>query len=135
MHLVWAVRGRQERLTEEFEERLYRCITGESVKLGCQAIAIGGLPDHIHLLVRVPGKVAPAILAKQVKGLSSNLLNKLHPDFSDQFDWQPGYGCFSLGRNLCETVKHYVLNQKQPHADGKVWPDWEEADEPDTTIE
>ena len=131
LHLIWLVKGRQERITADFEPRIYRCIVGEAEAMDCQVLAIGGMPDHVHLLVRVPGKVAPAMLAKQVKSLSSNLIHQIRPDFSDRFDWQPGYGCFSLGRNLCETVKHYVLNQKQHHSDGKVWPDWEEADEPE----
>ena len=133
LHLVWVVKGRQDRITGAFEAEVYRCITGEAANLGCQVFAIGGLSDHIHLLAQVPGKVSASHLAQQVKGVSSRLMNKLRPEFSDRFDWQPGYGCFSLGRNQIDPIRKYIEDQKQHHQTGKTWPDWEETDEPDTS--
>lgn len=67
-HLVWATRGREMRITPEWERAAYRCIVGEARRLKCLVLAINGLPDHVHLVVR------PSVLAKQAKGVSSTLL-------------------------------------------------------------
>ena len=56
-HMVWATAGRRQLITRAVEERVYRCIGSEIVKLSGAAIAIGGMPDHVHLLASLPAKV------------------------------------------------------------------------------
>jgi REP element-mobilizing transposase RayT len=128
-HLVWATKGRMDALTGGYERRVYRCVVAEARQLGCDVLAIGGMPDHVHLLVRIPSTLNIAVLAQRVKGTSSSLMNELRPEFSDVFRWQSGYACFSVGRDEVDTVVAYVLNQKQHHGtDGQLWPEWEETD-------
>ncbi len=127
--MVWATRGREARLTSELERQVYRCVTSEAERLGCSVLAIGGMPDHVHIVACTPGTVSPSILAKQAKGVSSAMINDLRQNFSEIFRWQDGYACFSLGRSQVATVVSYVKNQKQHHTNGTTWPDWEEADE------
>jgi putative transposase len=128
-HFVWATRRRAEVLTPEFERRVYRCVVAEVSRQRCQVLAIGGMPDHIHVLARMTGSMAPATLARQMKGVSSALLNDIRPAYSERFDWQDGYGFFSLGRNQVPYVLQYVKNQKLHHADNNLWPEWEETGE------
>jgi putative transposase len=99
--------------------------------MGCTVYAIGGMPDHVHLVVRMPGRLSPAALMKQVKGASSVLLNEVRPEFSERFDWQDGYGCLSIGqsRDELETVIAYVRRQKEHHANNDLMLDWEETNE------
>ena len=68
----------------------------------------------------------------QVKGVSSTLVrDHLHPD--TLFRWQEGFAVFSFGRNQQERVVAYINHQKQRHASGKLWPEWEDTgDEPET---
>ena len=75
---------------------MHRCIVSEAQTLGFKVLAVGGMPDHVHLVVRMPSRVCPADLMKQVKGTSTILYNQLRPAFSEGFHWQNGYGCFSL---------------------------------------
>lgn len=130
LHLIWATEGRAARLTPEWEEPAYRSIRAEAERLRCSVLALNGMPDHVHLIVRAPASLSPAALAKQVKGVSSALLNDLRPEFGDPFHWQKGYACFSLGRNQVPTVTAYVDRQKRHHAANTIWPQWEQTDEP-----
>lgn len=126
--MVWATRLREPLLTGTLEKLAHQVIRSEARDLGCTVLAIGSMPDHLHLLVRVPGRVSAAELAKQVKGSSSHALNEALPD-GEGFRWQEGYGAFSVSRSHVRQVAAYVERQRERHASGKVWPEWEETDE------
>lgn len=129
LHLVWATRGREPWLTGTTLRAAHRCIQSEAQELGCDVLALGGMPDHVHLLAKVPSSVSAAALAKQVKGVSSRLVSERVAPGSG-FGWQEGYGVFSVSRSHVKRVKAYVLNQEAHHATGHTWPEWEETDEP-----
>jgi putative transposase len=128
LHFVWAVRLREPALVGRIEEMAFRGMTREAEGLGCTVIALNGTADHVHTLVRVPGKVSAAEFAKQVKGGSSNFVNDHLPDGSS-FRWQEGYGCFSVSRSHLPRMRGYVEQQKERHAKGDLRPEWEETDE------
>jgi REP element-mobilizing transposase RayT len=88
--------------------------------MGCTVIAINGMPDHVHVLLRVPARHSPASVANQLKGASSRLVAR---NFTgcEHFAWQEGYGVFSLSRNELDRVTGYIRRQKEHHAAGKVW--------------
>ena len=86
-----------------------------------EVIAIGGMDDHVHLLVRVPAAVSAAALVKQLKGASSHMVNhEIEKPFG--FRWQGGYGAFSVSKRLLPLVKDYVLRQEEHHRMGKIHP-------------
>ena len=127
-HLVWKTWERWPLVTPEIEREVYRCIVQEAERLNCTVLAIGGMPDHVHLAVRVPTKVSAAMIAQQVKGVSSTFVrDQLLP--GELFRWQHGYGVFSFHRRDTATVVGYITNQKLHHAQGKTWDQWEESDE------
>lgn len=134
LHFVWATKGRQPFLTDDIEQEAYRVMQAEVRRCGCQTVAIGGMPDHVHLLVRYGRKIALGRLMNQVKGVSSNFLNaRLFPDAApheeQRFQWQPGYGVFSVGKNQVDAVTDYIENQKRRHGRNSVWADWEDVPE------
>jgi REP element-mobilizing transposase RayT len=115
-------------VTPEIERDVYRLIESEARSLDCSVLAIGGMPDHVHLVVKVPGKVSASDIAHKVKGVSSKAIkDRLGP--IQGFKWQSGYGAFSIGRNQVSRVIAYVENQKQHHSEGSIHPEWEETDE------
>jgi len=79
LHLVWSTWDRHPFLVGEVRDRIYECIQAECVNLRVEVIAIGGIEDHLHLLVRVPPTIAPADLVKRVKGASSHMMNPRLP--------------------------------------------------------
>jgi REP element-mobilizing transposase RayT len=128
LHFVWAARLRELVLQGRIEKLSYEVMAAEAEKLACQILAMDGTEDHVHVLVRVPGIVSAAEFAKQVKGVSSNVVNDHLPDGSS-FRWQEGYGCFSVSRSHVRRVRQYVESQKERHALNDLWSEWEEVDE------
>lgn len=56
LHFVWATLGRNPFITTEIEREIYRCIENEARQMGCEILALNGMPDHVHLLVKIPAK-------------------------------------------------------------------------------
>src|SRR5579872_3671135 len=128
LHFVWATEKREPLLIPEVERSVYHCIQNEAVRLRCVVMAMGGMPDHVHLLVRVPTRVSAASLANQVKGVSSHFVHQQLKGL-EHFQWQEGYGVFSISRSHVRRVAAYVKNQKLHHTNSTLWPEWEETDE------
>jgi len=121
LHLVWATYQREPLLAGDTEALVCACIRAEARRMNCTVLALGGLADHVHLVVEPPATLAPSEAAKQIKGASSRFAN----DKNIAFKWQSGYGCFSLSRPHLKAVVPYVQNQQRRHADGNVWANWE----------
>src|SRR5438105_4402086 len=96
-HFVWATKNRLPLVTEELERPLYRCIEQEAQRLHCVVLAIGGMPDHVHLAVEAPTNVHAAKIMQMVKGISSHFAHERLKD-EPVFDWQDNYAVFSLSR-------------------------------------
>ena len=120
LHLVWATWDRLPLLTPAVRERVYLCIRHEAARLKAEIIAIGGIEDHVHVLLRLPATISIADLVKQLKGSSSHLAN--HEVLPRGFKWQGGYGCGSVSRRLVPTVRNYVLRQEEHHREGTIYP-------------
>lgn len=121
LHMVWATWDRKPLLTPEVRAVVYPGLLAECARLRSVPIAIGGVADHVHLLVRLPTTVTVAELAKQLKGSTAHLVNhrRLTPG---PFRWQGGYGVFSVSRGNVPAVKRYVLRQEDHHKRGALTP-------------
>jgi len=64
LHLVWATWDRNPLILPQYEKAIYRCIVNQVKKQGCDVIAINGVSDHIHLLIKYS---STATIAKIVK--------------------------------------------------------------------
>ena len=117
-HLVWATRNRDPLITETIEAELYGYIQAKAKSLNCPIHAIGGMADHIHLIVSIPPSRAIADFVMRIKGSSSHHLNHTYPN--QTFAWQREYGVFSLGGKQLQGAIVYVQNQKQHHTNQTV---------------
>ena len=125
LHFVWTTQQRCPLLTPDVEASVHRCIQAEAKRLRCSVLAIGGMPDHVHLAVKAPTTLYPAQAMKQIKGVASKFVGDEfvrradHP--LDWFRWQEGYGVFTFSASQKTGVIHYIQGQKQHHATGSLW--------------
>jgi putative transposase len=126
-HLVWATKERQPLINSDREDELYRYIIAKADALACIVHAIGGVEDHIHLIVSIPPTLAIAEFVKKIKGSSAHYLNQALSASLDKFGWQEGYGVFSLGGKQLEQAVEYVKNQKAHHLNGTAIASLEQA--------
>ena len=77
-------------------------------------MAIGGMPDHLHLLTSLPKNVALADFVRTIKTKSNGWLKKADPYYVS-FAWQTGYGAFSVSPTLLHKTTSYIQHQKEHH--------------------
>jgi putative transposase len=119
-HLVWATKNREALISLDQESNLYNYIIGKSDTLGCITHAIGGTANHIHLVTSIPPSLSISDFVKTIKGSSSHHLNQSISFPLEKFQWQEGYGVFSLGGKQLEHAINYVKHQKEHHAQGTI---------------
>ena len=129
-HLVWATSRRAQLVRPAMEEFLYRCLHETAEELGVHVLAAGGMPDHVHLLVRMPATEAVARLVRHLKGVSSRRLSERYCT-EEPFRWQRGYAALSVSSSHLRRVCEYIRGQKERHARNDTWPACEEVDEDD----
>ena len=114
-HLVFSTKHREPLIKPELHDRLYAFFGGIVRDLNAQLLAGNGLADHVHLLIRFPADVAPAVLAREVKARSSRWI---HESFRSMrtFAWQRGYGGFTVSTSLVPEIEKYIRDQAAKHA-------------------
>ena len=120
LHFVWSTRQRAPLLVDSLEKAVYSYIVRVCEDDGCELLAIGGMSDHVHLLVNFSNTCTVAAFVQHVKGGSSRLINKtLAPDAN--FAWQKGYAVFSIRKGDIGATRAYILDQKNRHSNRRVW--------------
>jgi REP element-mobilizing transposase RayT len=114
LHVVFSPKHRQALILPEWEDRLHRYITGIVQDKGHKMLAIGGMPDHIHLFIGLKPSEAISDLVREIKKRTNTFVNTegLSPY---PFEWQNGFGAFSHSRSQMDAVCKYILNQKVQH--------------------
>jgi putative transposase len=122
-HLVWATKGRAALIDDDRLVVIERSMRSTSMKKGAIFHAIGAMPDHIHVAVSIPPRIAISTFVQHLKGESSHLLNHgAKRDDLDWFHWQPQFGVVSFGERSIAEVIAYVRNQRAHHAADRLWP-------------
>jgi len=130
VHLVWATKGREPWISTEVAPRLHGMIAARCAALGCVAVAVGGVEEHVHALVGLKTDVDVARLTRELKAGSSAFM---HAEIGvEQFGWQEGHGAFTLRDTELDIARHYVRNQARHHADGTALDEWERTAQPRT---
>ncbi|MEM7587790.1 MAG: IS200/IS605 family transposase [Acidobacteriota bacterium] len=112
-HIVFSTKSRLPLITGDIQEDLYRYIGGILRNQGGKLLEIGGMPDHVHLLVRLPARESLSNLLRAIKSDSSGWINR---EWRDQrFAWQSGYGAFTVSQSQVDRVRHYIRTQEEHH--------------------
>jgi len=117
LHCVFSTKGRQDLIPPEIRPRLWAYIGGIAQQNGCAALQIGGTGNHSHALLGLPAKITIAKAVQLIKGGSSKWLSDTFPAAPGAlpFEWQEGYGAFSIGVGDVDKTIRYIINQEERH--------------------
>ena len=113
-HVVFSTKYRRKKITDKIQERLYEYMGGITRNLKGRLIQIGGIEDHVHLLLHLPANKAVSDSIREIKANSSKWLNEAY-EFRYRFEWQKGYGAFTVSHSQIESVRNYINNQREHH--------------------
>jgi putative transposase len=111
-HLVWSTDGRRPIINPLIESAAHRELRAVASRYGILVHAIGGIEDHLHLMVSIPPKLSVADAVQRLKGTSSHALRA---EFGEMFKWQNEYSVDSFSERHLPAVIAYVENQRQHH--------------------
>ena len=114
LHVVFSVKGRQSLIQKDWKEELHKYICGIVNAKEQKVYAIGGVADHIHILVSIKPNIAFSDLVRDIKANSSKWINEKR-FLKGKFQWQEGFGAFSYAQSQLNTVIAYINNQDQHH--------------------
>ncbi|HVE57849.1 MAG TPA: IS200/IS605 family transposase [Pyrinomonadaceae bacterium] len=112
-HVVFATKERAPLITNELKPRLYEYLGGTIRGLDGILLEIGGIKDHIHLLIKLKPTIKFSDFMRELKANSSTWANRLT---NGRVEWQNGYGAFTVGETQIEIVRRYIKNQEIHHA-------------------
>jgi putative transposase len=111
VHCVFSTKNRCDLIPDEWQERLYAYSIGIADNLGFKILAAGGTSNHLHLLIALPTSLTLAEVVQKLKSNSSRWL----AENGIKFEWQKGYGAFSVSPSLLTMVQAYIRNQAEHH--------------------
>ena len=113
-HIVFRTYRSEHTIVEANERELYSYILGYANKHHAKLYRIGGMTDHLHLLVSIPPHIAVSEFVRGLKFTTHNWLkgNPLFPHFKG---WGEGYAAFSYSHEKIPVIKQYIVNQKEHH--------------------
>ncbi len=113
-HCAFSTEGRRPYIVESLQSRLWPFMGGIARENGMTAKAIGGVEDHVHVLLSLPSTMAIAKAMQLIKGASSKWVHDTLPEHRG-FGWQEGYGAFSLGISQVNRTVAYIESQAEHH--------------------
>ncbi len=113
-HLVFAVKNRKALIQKSWKDKLEKYITGIIQNNGHKLIAIGSMPDHIHIFIGYNLNQKIPVLVEEIKTSSDHFI-KENRFTSFKFNWQKGYGAFTHSHSQIDTIAKYIMNQEKHH--------------------
>lgn len=112
-HFVFATKSRDPLIKSAWQARLHSYMSGIFSNREGQVLAVNGLPDHVHFLVRLSPNKPVAYVARDVK---SEATKWLHSELGeDRFSWQDGYGGFTVSFRDLPMLRNYIASQEVHH--------------------
>jgi len=118
-HFIWATHAREPHIDRSYRAAFLEILNDEVTTRGGQPIRHNAMPDHVHLLARLPPTIMISEFIGKVKGAAAYRTNhELRPKF--KLHWQEGYGVLTLRKDEVEKVSRYIDNQEQHHRSGHL---------------
>lgn len=107
IHVVFSTKQRFKLLHKDWRDDLFAYMGGIATEHKSKLLRSGGVEDHVHLLMKIHPKFAISDTIKLIKGNSSRWIND-NKKIAARFEWQRGYGAFSVSESMSNTVKRYI---------------------------
>jgi REP element-mobilizing transposase RayT len=114
VHIVFAVKGRENCISEIIRERLEKYICGIVANNQSKPLAIYCNPDHVHLMIGLHPSISVSDMVRDIKSNSSKFI-KVERLKAGKFSWQEGYAAFTYEKSQIDAVVKYILNQPEHH--------------------
>lgn len=113
-HCVFSTKNREKFLKPDIQSRLWPYLGGIARENKMKAISVGGVADHVHILLSIPSTLSLSKAIQIIKGNSSKWIRDTFLNMN-HFAWQEGYGAFSIGiSDIFRTIR-YIQNQEKHH--------------------
>ena len=112
-HVVFGTKGREPLIGTQWRCRLHEYLGGTILGLGGFPQGIGGVADHVHLLVGLKATHCLCDVLRELKKASSVWVHETIQ--LPSFAWQEGYAAFTVSATARESVRNYVANQEEHH--------------------
>jgi len=113
-HIVFSTKNRKRWIASDIEQRVWDYLGGVAKTNGMQPIVVGGIEDHVHLLLGIPPTLAVSDGVKQIKGGTSKWVHETFRELAG-FGWQDGYSAFTVSRSRMDETEAYIRNQREHH--------------------
>ena len=113
VHLVWKTWDKLPLLQPDVVSIAYKVILSKAQDNSCPVLAIGGVEDHVHVVIRLHSTAQISKVVREMKSGSSHEINVARP--GKFFEWQGSYGALSVSESALQTVIRYVENQADHH--------------------
>ena len=114
VQIVFSTRNRENLISNDFREELYKYIAGTIIHRKSKPLAIGGTSNHIHIFCSLNPDIQLSYFVRDIKAASSKHINDSRLS-NLKFEWQKGYAAFSYSESHIDKVCKYVLNQQEHH--------------------
>ena|ERR1035441_600142 len=112
-HCVFSTKERRKLIVPEIQARLWAYMGGVAREHQMKALSVGGMEDHVHLLLSLPSSMPIAAAMREIKSASSLWMHQSCQ--IEGFEWQEGYGAFSIGWTQVNTTLEYIARQQEHH--------------------
>jgi len=108
---VFSTKDRKPLIPENRNDELHSYIAQSCRNHGCFSVIVGGVEDHVHITCTLPRTITVSKLLEEIKSCSSKWMKEFVPTFQ----WQRGYGAFSISPSHHKRVVEYISTQKEHH--------------------
>ena len=114
IHIIFSTKDREPWLDLDVRPRMHAYIATVCRDLNADALRVGGVADHVHIVTTLPRTLSQAEMIEMLKKTSSKWIKGLDPKYR-RFYWQRGYGAFSVSPSQLNAVIEYVASQEDHH--------------------
>ncbi|MGV3598591.1 MAG: IS200/IS605 family transposase [Bacteroidota bacterium] len=116
VHLVWSTKKREPLVCDKLRPLLLKKVEEVAELKGYDIVEVNSMPDHVHVLLRLNPSQNISDVVKHIKGITAHWINQqqLTPT---NFEWQEGYGAFSVSSFMVRKVIAYIQNQQKYHTE------------------